>query len=112
MKIAFTTSGKDLNAPLENRFGRASKFLVYDLDGDTFEVIDNQQNVSAAKGAGTDAAKTMAQLGVNGVVTGYCGPNAFRVLSAAGIKVYYTYATTLAGALDQYRSGKLSDTPG
>ena len=109
MKIAFSTTGNDLNAPLDNRFGRAPKFLIYDLDGDTFEVIDNQQNVNAAKGAGTDAAGIIAQHEVNGVVTGYCGPNAFRVLSAAGIKVYYTYATTLAAALDQYRSGKLTE---
>ena len=109
MKIAFTTSGNDLNAPLDNRFGRTPKFLVYDLNEDTFEVVDNQKNVNAAGGAGTDAAGTLVRHGVNGVVTGYCGPNAYRVLSAAGIKVYYTYATTLAGALEQYRSGKLSE---
>ena len=109
MKIAFSTKGNDLNAPLDNRFGRAPKFLIYDLDGDTFEVIDNQKNVNAAGGAGIDAAGTIVQHGVSGVVTGYCGPNAFRVLSAAGIKVYYTYATTLAAALEQYRSGKLTE---
>jgi len=109
MKIAFTTSGNDLNAPLVNQFGRAPKFLIYDLDEDTFEVVDNQKNVNAVKGAGIDAAGTLTQQGVNGIVTGYCGPNAYRVLSAAGVKVYYTYATTLAAALKQYRSGKLNE---
>lgn len=108
MKIAFTTSGNDLNAPLDNRFGRAPKFLVYDLDQETFEVVDNQQNVTTAQGAGIAAAKTVAQHGANCLVTGYCGPNAYRALSAAGIKVFYTYATTVGRALEQYRSGKLS----
>ena len=36
MKIAFSTSGSDLNAPLDSRFGRAPKFLVYDLDNAEF----------------------------------------------------------------------------
>ena len=110
MKIAFSTKGNDLNAPLDNRFGRAPKFLIYDLDGDTFDVIDNQKNVNAAGGGGNRRRRNHSTARcVNGVVTGYCGPNAFRVLSAAGIKVYYTYATTLAAALDQYRSGKLTE---
>ena len=30
MKIAFSTSGNYLNAPLDTRFGRAAKFLIYD----------------------------------------------------------------------------------
>ena len=43
MKVAFTTSGDNLSAPLEQRFGRAPNFLVYDLDSGTFEVADNLQ---------------------------------------------------------------------
>jgi predicted Fe-Mo cluster-binding NifX family protein len=41
------------------------------------------------------------------VVTGHCGPKAFRVLSAAGVKVYNTDAPTVAEALDRFRAGKL-----
>jgi predicted Fe-Mo cluster-binding NifX family protein len=62
MKVAFTTSGNDLNAPLDSRFGRAPKFLVYDLDSETFEVVDNQQNLNAAQGAGMQPAETVARL--------------------------------------------------
>jgi predicted Fe-Mo cluster-binding NifX family protein len=36
MKIALTTSGNDLNAPLDSRFGRAPKFLIYDMETKTF----------------------------------------------------------------------------
>ena len=50
MIIAFTTSGNDLTAPLEARFGRASRFLIYDLEDDTFEVIDNEQSMDASQG--------------------------------------------------------------
>jgi len=108
LKIAFTTSGDDLNAPLDSRFGRAPKFLIYDLDKNTFQVIDNSQNLNAMQGAGIQAAQTVASQDVNGLVTGNCGPKAFRVLNVAGIKIYNTSATTITEALDAYRAGKMT----
>ena len=109
MKVVFTTSGNELNAPLDSRFGRAPKFLVYDLDSETFEVIDNQQNLNAAQGAGIQSAETVARLAAKSLVTGHCGPKAFRVLLAAGVKVYTTDAPTVAAALEQYRAGQLTE---
>ncbi len=107
MKIVLTTSGNDINAPLDSRFGRAPKFLVYDLDSGTFEVVGNQQNLNAAQGAGIQSAETVARLGAQALVTGHCGPKAFRVLTAAGIMIYHTDAPTVAAAIEQYVSGKL-----
>jgi predicted Fe-Mo cluster-binding NifX family protein len=108
VKVAFTTSGNDLNAPLDSRFGRAAKFLVYNLDTNIFTVIDNQQNLNAAQGAGIQSAGTVARSGAKALVTGHCGPKAFRVLSAAGIKVYTTDAATVEEALERFRTGKLA----
>ena len=110
MKIVFTTSGDNLGAPLDSRFGRAPKFLVYDLENDTFEIVDNRQNLNAAQGAGIQSAQTVAGLGANALVTGHCGPKAFRVLLTAGVKIFNTDAKTVAEALEQYREGKLSES--
>lgn len=109
MKIAFTTSGMTLESPLDSRFGRAPQFLVYDVDRETFEVVDNRQSVDAAQGAGIRSAETAASAGVGAVVTGHCGPKAFRALSAAGIRVFSTDATTVAEALARYRTGRLAE---
>jgi len=109
MKIVFTTSGSNLNAALDSRFGRAPMFLVYDLMSNTFETVDNQQNLNAAQGAGIQAAENVSRLGAEAVITGHCGPKAFRVLTAAGIKVYNTDAPTVAAALEQFRSGNLAE---
>jgi predicted Fe-Mo cluster-binding NifX family protein len=109
MKIAFTTSGNDLNAPLDSRFGRAPKFLIYDLEAKTFEIIDNEQNLNAAQGAGIQSAQNIARLGVKALVTGHCGPKAFRVLEAAGIKIYNTSAAAVKEALELYIAGKLAE---
>jgi predicted Fe-Mo cluster-binding NifX family protein len=108
MKVVFTTSGDSLDSPLDTRFGRAPKFLIYDLDAETFEVIDNQDNVAMAHGAGVQSAGMVARLAPSAIVTGHCGPKAFSVLSAAGIKIHTSDAATVAEALEQYRSGQLS----
>ncbi len=107
MKIAFTTSGDDLQAALDSRFGRAPKFLLYDTESENFTVHDNAQNLNAAQGAGIQSAETIARLGAKVLVTGHCGPKAFRVLSAAGISVYSSDTPTVAEALQQFKAGKL-----
>jgi predicted Fe-Mo cluster-binding NifX family protein len=94
---------------LDSRFGRAPKFLAYDLDNESVEVVDNQQNLNAAQGAGIQSAEAVARLGAKALVTGHCGPKAFRVLLAAGIKIYNTDARTVAEALEHYRAGKLTE---
>jgi predicted Fe-Mo cluster-binding NifX family protein len=112
MKIAFSTPGSDLNAPLDTRFGRAPKFLVLDLESGEFEIIDNQQSLNAAQGAGIQSAETVARSGAKALVSGHCGPKAFRVLAAAGIKVYSSDAPTVAEALEQFKQGKLKEAAG
>ncbi|MFZ1947698.1 MAG: NifB/NifX family molybdenum-iron cluster-binding protein [bacterium] len=107
MKIAFSTSGSTLDAPLDNRFGRARGFLIYDLESGDVEIIDNTQSLNSPSGAGIQAAEAIVRSGATGLVTGHCGPKAFRVLSAAGVVVYNTDAETVAEALKRYKSGSL-----
>ncbi len=109
MKIAFTTPGDGLESQLDPRFGRAPKLLVYDLEKERFEVIDNKQNLNAAQGAGIQSATAVSRAGAQALVTGHCGPKAFQVLRAAGIKVYNTDAPTVAEALKRYRDGALAE---
>ncbi len=107
MKIAISTSGSTLDAPLDPRFGRAVRFLVYDLEQKTFTLVDNEQNLNAAQGAGIQAAKTVVESGAQAVISGHCGPKAFTVLSAAGIAIYHCNADSIAAALEQHANGEL-----
>jgi predicted Fe-Mo cluster-binding NifX family protein len=109
MKICITSQGRDLASALDPRFGRAAVFVLVDSEAGTVEAVDNTQNLQAAQGAGIQAAQTVARAGAKVVLTGHCGPKAFRVLSAAGIKIFNTQAPTVGEALDQYRAGKLSE---
>ena len=109
MKIAFSTSGNDLNAPLDTRFGRAAKFLIFDTESQGVALVDNTQNLTAAQGAGIQSAQNVAASGAKVLVSGHCGPKAYRVLSAAGIKAYTSNAATVAEALAQLQAGTLTE---
>ena len=109
MKLIFTTAGETLDATLDPSFGRARNVLLYDLESGTGQVISNQQNLNAAQGAGIQAAQTIVKAGAQALITGHCGPKAFRVLEAAGVKVYNTDAPTITEALARFRAGKLTE---
>ncbi|MCP4547656.1 MAG: dinitrogenase iron-molybdenum cofactor biosynthesis protein [bacterium] len=108
MKIAITTTGDSLQAPLDMRFGRAVGFLIYDLDKGTAEFVSNSQNLNAAQGAGIQAAQTLVATGAEGLITGHCGPKAFQVLEAAGVAVFNTRAANVDEALTLYKKGDLT----
>jgi len=107
MKIAITTSGKDLDAPVDPRFGRAKSFVIYDTESDQWSVLDNAQNLNAAQGAGIQAATAVVKAGAEAVLTGNCGPKAFRALSAGRVKVYAGVSGTVREAVEKFLSGTL-----
>lgn len=107
MKVAVTSQGKDLTSPVDPRFGRARFFVVVDLDTGAFQVKDNAVGLNAAQGAGIQAAETVSRCDVAAVLTGHCGPKAFRALTAAGIRIYTGASGTVGEAVDQFRAGQL-----
>jgi predicted Fe-Mo cluster-binding NifX family protein len=107
LKLIITTTGQTLDAPMDRRFGRAAHFLLYDLETEAYRILDNDQNLQAAQGAGIQAAQNVVNSGAQAVITGHCGPKAFRVLSAANVAIYNCGADTVADAIDQYKSGQL-----
>jgi predicted Fe-Mo cluster-binding NifX family protein len=108
MKIAITSLGKDLDSEIDPRFGRAAHILIIDTDQNKIDVIDNSENTNAFKGAGIQAAALLSKVGAEILLTGYCGPNAFKTLQAAGIKVVSDVTGTVKSALDAFTEGKLT----
>ncbi len=103
MRIAVTAMAKDLDAELDPRFGRARYILIIEPNGNIEEVIDNSTNINAMKGAGIQAGKILADKKVNVLLTGHCGPNAFKALGAAGIKVGVELQGTVREALERFK---------
>lgn len=107
MKTAFSASRPDLEAKLDSRFGRAQGFLIVGEDGVVLDFLPNQVNNQVAQGAGIQAAALVVRSGATALVTGHCGPKAFRVLEAGGVTVFTSEAATVREALHAWRSGCL-----
>lgn len=105
MKIVVMANGETLDSPVDQRFGRAPKFIVYDSVTKELRAVDNSQSREAAQGAGIQAAETVSRLGAECLL---CGPKAFRALSAAGIRVYSGATGTVAQAIASFEAGSLA----
>ena len=101
-----------MSSMVDQRFGRAAAFVLVDTDSGEFRSENNAAGVAAAQGAGVQAAETVAGLGAKRLITGHCGPKAFRTLAAAGIEVYTGASGTVAEAVEQLESGALSRLTG
>lgn len=108
MKIAVTSQGMDLDAPVDPRFGRAAYILIVDSDSLEVEVLDNATNVNAFKGAGIQAATLISDRKADLLLTGYCGPNAFKVLAAAHIRVASDIQGTVREAVSAAVANRLT----
>ena len=106
MKIAVSARGEHLDAEVDPRFGRARYILIVDTETMACEVLDNSANVNAFKGAGIQAATMVADKGAQVLVTGYCGPNAFRTVQAAGMKVVTDATGTVREAVETVKTGR------
>ena len=104
MRIAISATGPTLDAEIDPRFGRCQHFIFVDPETMQFEAVENASG-TAAGGAGISAAQMVAGKGVQAVLTGNCGPNAYNVLSAAGIQVITGVSGTVKDAVQQYKSG-------
>ena len=106
MKIAITSTGDNLDSQMDPRFGRCQFFVIVDPDTMDFEAMQNE-SAMASGGAGIQAAQTIVNVGINTLITGNVGPNAFEVLSAAGIETMTGASGTVRQALELYKSGSL-----
>ena len=106
-KIAISANGQSLEAQVDPRFGRAPYFLLVNPETMEFEVVSNQQNLQAGRGAGIQAATMVARRQPVALLTGNCGPKAFHTLEAAGIPVFLGLTGSVREAVQQFRAGNL-----
>jgi len=109
MKIAVTSQGKELSSEIDLRFGRAKFLLVVDTETGDFTVHNNELNLNAVQGAGIQTGQNIANLGVEAVITGNVGPNAFKTLNAANVKIFLTEKQTVAEAVDSFKADELKE---
>jgi predicted Fe-Mo cluster-binding NifX family protein len=111
MKIAISSTGKDLDCQIDPRFGRCQYFIFVDPETMEFEASENE-GLMASGGAGVQAAQLIVQKGVKALITGNLGPNAASALSASGIKVHLVSGGTIKEVTEAFKAGKLQEASG
>jgi predicted Fe-Mo cluster-binding NifX family protein len=109
MKIAVTAQGKELSSEIDLRFGRAKWLIVVDTETGDCEAHDNIVNFNAVQGAGIQTGQNIANLGADVVITGNVGPNAFKTLNTANVKIFLSETQKVQDAIDSFKAGKLEE---
>lgn len=107
MKVAVSSSGKDLESLIDPRFGRCAYFLLVETNDMSFEVFDNQ-SISLGSGVGIQSAQLISSKGAKAVITGNCRPDIIQSLTAAGIEVFLGNKGIAREVLQKYKNGQLT----
>lgn len=107
MKLVITSLGESLDSPVDQRFGRARYFILYDTDTEEWSAHGNQQNLNALQGAGIQAGQQVVGLEAEAVITGHCGPKAFTTLRAGNVDIYAGVSGTVKEAIDDFSKDRL-----
>ncbi|GAB6181581.1 NifB/NifX family molybdenum-iron cluster-binding protein [Desulfotomaculum defluvii] len=111
MKIAFSSYGKSMHDELNPRLGRCEYFIIYDTESGSVDSLDNTGRL-ATGAAGIATARLLNDQGIEVIITGNVGPNAFTALEAAGIKVYIGASGKVGDVLLNYQKGELTEANG
>lgn len=112
MTIAITSADGTLDGKVDERFGRARKIILYDMETKEHSVVDNGMNLNAAQGAGIQAAQNVVRSGAKAIISGHFGPKAFQVIQMAGLEVYSATDMTVMEAIKGLEEGKLTKLSG
>ena len=90
MKIAISSTDKNIESELDARFGRCNYFLIVEIEDNKvkdFKAIENTAK-SQMGGAGIVAGEIVAKQKVDAIITVNIGPRAFSVFEQFKIKIY------------------------
>ncbi|MCK4552725.1 NifB/NifX family molybdenum-iron cluster-binding protein [Candidatus Pacearchaeota archaeon] len=108
MKIAVSSTGKDLESEIDARFGRCPYFLIVEIRNKEVKEVKAIENTAAAQmgGAGITAAEIVANKKVEAIITVNMGPRAFSVFEQFGIKIYQGQGK-IKDVVQEFIDGKL-----
>ena len=106
-------SPEGMDSELNDHFGMAEDFAVFDYDNGEVTGLRFVSNDSSVEGAKTNA-EILVEDDVKMVLAGYIGPHMLTVLLDSGIRVFKGAVGTLEDAIEDFKAGMLTEvhTPG
>jgi len=108
MKIALSSSGKDINSNLSEIFGRCPYFFIVEIENKEIKGMEVVENISRnqASGVGVLVAQMIVEKGVDVLITGNVGPKALDVLEQFKVDIF-NGSGSIEENLQKFIEGKL-----
>ncbi len=107
MLIAISSKGLDIHSSVDERFGRANYFIIYNTDSNSFESLNNETNAKSSQGVGIKTVELLSSKNIDVVISGNFGPQAFSALNTAKIKAALWSNGKVSEAVDLACNNKL-----
>ena len=111
MRIAVSSSDGLIDSPFSPRFGRCAFFVIFDTITMNWERKENPAR-DALDGTGTKVVQFLTDMGIDVLVSGRYGPNAFSALKASGINAYQAESGSPRDLVEKVRAGELTTMKG
>jgi len=108
MKILLSSQGSEKDSIVDQRFGRAAYYVIYNDETDEYTFVENQGKFENS-GAGVKASQFVLKQGVDCVITGSLGPKAFMIIKDAGLKGYKNIEGTIEEVLKAFKNNQLEE---
>ncbi|MCK5450094.1 NifB/NifX family molybdenum-iron cluster-binding protein [Candidatus Pacearchaeota archaeon] len=110
MKIAISSTGKDLESEIDAKFGRCNYFLIIEIENEKVKSVKAIENTAKEQmgGAGITAGEIVANEKINAVITVNLGPRAFSIFNQFGIKIYQGQGK-IKDVVQDFIDGKLTE---
>lgn len=90
MKIAISSTGKNVENNVSDMFGRCPYFIIAEIADKKIVEVKSIENTGMGQtgGAGVSVAQLVVEKGVGTVITGNIGPRALDVLKQFDVDIY------------------------
>ena len=108
MKIAVTSKGTDLDSEVDSMFGNTPYTLIVDTFTLGIDVLEHSASEDAPAKTKEQTAVIISDKGAGALLTGFCGPDKYKSLNAAGVRVANDITGTVREAVTAFIEGKIS----
>lgn len=109
MIIAIPSKGMTKTDAVDDRFGRATYYVIYNSETKEFSAIENSAKEEVS-GAGGQAVRLLDKEGVKVALVPEVGPKALDAFRAFDIKAFtYDKGCSVSTAIEQYEAGNLKE---
>jgi len=111
MKIAISSTGKNVESNVSDMFGRCPYFIIAEITDKKIIKVEIIENTSTRQmgGTGVSVAQLIVEKDVTAVITGNIGPRALDVLKQFNIDVYIEKGL-IKEVLQKFINNKLKKT--